>query len=334
MTDAIDLITDRVRAQIDAEITAVEARITRLAKAQKWADHPAHKYHDAIIAYYAPKIAAALKDMINGLPAVIRSAQNKYAAAQAKTKKAADDTTTGETLAQQIARAAAGGIGQSPAQLRALLTQMAGDATLAGVHSAIVQLGPDATMPENLASLAEGIDWDTWTPGNAAAADVLRSAGLQSILDDLDITLQNITDTNIERISNTLADGIGGGDSVQELSNAISDMVGGTDDARSLLIANTETARAMSMATMDTYQTNGITSWSWLAEDSACPDCLDNADNSPYDVGDDSAPTVPEHPACRCAYIGNIDTGDNSNADESDATDEVDSGGEGDGGDG
>ncbi len=297
MTDAIDLITDRVRAQIDAEIAAVEARITRLAKAQKWADHPAHKYHDAIIAYYAPKIAAALKDMINGLPAVIRSAQNKYAAAQAKTAKAGsgEDVAAGETLAQQIARAAASGIGQSPAQLRTLLQSMAGDATLAGIRSAMTQI-PGATVPENLADLYDAVDWGSWTPGNAAAADVLSSAGLQGMLDQIGATLDGITQTNVERIGNTLADGIAAGDSVQSIGGDISDMVG--DDGRALIIANTETARAVSEASMSTYDANGITQYQWLAESDACPECSDNADNGPYDVGDDPDPSQPAHPNC------------------------------------
>jgi len=322
----IDAIVDAARDEIRKEIARVNAETERLIKASKWASHPNHELHDKIVAYYTPLIATALKDAITGVRATITSAQNKYAAAQAKTKKAAGDEVAEGTLAQQVARQAAqAGIGTSQAELKQILARMTADSALAGVHSAIQQI-PGTRVPDDLAELYDAVDWSSWSPGNVAAADTL-SGGLQSVLDQIGATLNGITDTNVERIGNQIADGLTGGDSVQTIGNNIADMVG--SDSRALTIANTQTAMAVSQASMDTYNANGIDQWEWLAEDDACPICEDNMDNSPYDVGDDPDPSVPAHPNCRCVYIPVVktssdesDTGDSTDEDADDSSDE------------
>ena len=315
----IDEIVDAARERINNEIA-------RLEKATEWAKHPSHKYHDAIVAFYAPLLAAALKDAITGTRATVISAQNKYAAGKAKTTKAAGDDVATGTFAQQVGRAAAeAGIGTSQAELKQLLTRMTTDSALAGVRTAIQQI-PGATVPDDLVDLYDAVDWDKWSPGNVAAADTL-SGGLQSVLDRIPAILDGITDTNVERIGNQIADGLTSGDSVQTIGSNIADMVG--SDSRALTIANTQTAMAVSEASMTTYQTNGIDQYAWLAEDDACPVCQDNADNSPYDVGDDPDPSQPAHPNCRCAYIPVVktspdesDTGDSGDEDSDDSSDE------------
>jgi SPP1 gp7 family putative phage head morphogenesis protein len=285
-----------------------------------WAKHPNHALHDKIVAYYTPKIATALKNMNTNVRAAITSAQNKYAAAQAKTKKAGEDVAAGETLAQQIARAAASGIGASQSELKQLLGQMTADSYLAGVRSAITQLGSMGTVPADLADAYDAVNWDTWEPGSEAAAATIRSAGLQAVLDQIPATLDGITDTNVTRIGNAIADGLSAGDSVQTMSTNIGDMVGGVDDSRALMIANTETARAMSTANMDTYDAAGIEQYNWLAEDDdkTCIACEDNEDNGPYDVGGDDSPTVPQHTNCRCTYLAVVPGADTGTTGEGD----------------
>ena len=80
---------------------------------------------------------------------------------------------------------------------------------------------------------------------------------------------------------------------------------------------------------METYSSNGITQYEWLAEDTACDACLENASNGPYDVGsegpgDGDSPLMPEHPNCRCVYLPVVpdDQGDNlaPTSDEGDQT--------------
>ena len=100
----------------------------------------------------------------------------------------------------------------------------------------------------------------------------------------------------IDRVGNVLADGIARGDSVDTIATSLSDAV----TANAYMIADTECARAFESASQDTYEVNGISQWEWIAEDNACEDCLENADNGPYDVGTDD-PSIPEHPLCRCA---------------------------------
>jgi SPP1 gp7 family putative phage head morphogenesis protein len=326
----IDEIVEAARGKINQEIAAIEAETARVlrkkASASDWAKHPSHPFHESIVSFYAPLIAAALKDAITGTRATITSAQNKYAAGKAKTTKAAGDDVATGTFAQQVGRAAAeAGIGTSQAELKQLLTRMTTDSALAGVRTAIQQI-PGATVPDDLAELYDAVDWSAWSPGNVAAADTL-SGGLQAVLDRIPAILNGITDTNVERIGNSLADSLTQGLSVQETAANISDMVG--SDARALTISNTQTAMAVSEASMTTYQTNGIDQYAWLAEDDACPVCQDNAENSPYDVGDDPDPSQPAHPNCRCAYIPVVktssdesDTGDSGDEDSDDSSDE------------
>jgi SPP1 gp7 family putative phage head morphogenesis protein len=81
------------------------------------------------------------------------------------------------------------------------------------------------------------------------------------------------------------------------------DFVGGDAD-RAFTIANTETNRAMSQASMATYTQNGITGVTWSGEEDDCDICQGNQDAGIIATGDDfpsgdSEP--PGHPNCRCA---------------------------------
>lgn len=118
------------------------------------------------------------------------------------------------------------------------------------------------------------------------------------MLDQAEITVKGITDTNLDRIGQALANGIARGDSVDTIAQAIGDMVGGETNQRAEMIARTEVSRAMAQATVDTYTQNGIEEVDLLVMD-PCPECELIAEDNPHPLAD--APKVPIHPNCRCA---------------------------------
>jgi hypothetical protein len=94
-----------------------------------------------------------------------------------------------------------------------------------------------------------------------------------------------------------------------EIAGRISDQFDDISDSRADMIARTETANSMGDADMDTMIENGIAEYDWVAAgDNPCPICQDNADGSPYEVGDDSAPDYPAHPNDECYREGDPDS--------------------------
>ena len=151
--------------------------------------------------------------------------------------------------------------------------------------------------------------WSTWQPGWGAAAAKDADGGLADLLAQRDITIKGIQGTTLDRLGNTIADSIANGDSVQATQKLVQDYV--SDPTRSFLIADTEQARAMSAASLDTYQQNGVEQLEWIAEDDCCDDCQANADASPIGIDDDwPSSDVPVHPRCRCSTAPHIDTGE------------------------
>ena len=213
---------------------------------------------------------------------------------------------------------------------------MAGDSYVAGVHSAMTQIGSTTAYPEGFGAITADLSWSDWEPGWAEAADLTKLGGWQSILDNLDITLNGITQTNLDRIETQLANGLASGDSSTTIGQNIADMVGG--DARADLIADTETGRMLNLASMDTYAASGVDEWQWLSEedDRVCPECdeLDGktfgVDGSSGDEGDDSdsgeddsQDPPPLHGCCRCQTlpvinVPGVDTSNEALAPDSD----------------
>ena len=97
-----------------------------------------------------------------------------------------------------------------------------------------------------------------------------------------------------------IQDAIENGRPLSEARAAIDAIVHDANRAR--MIAETEYARAQTVAARETYVRNGVPMVQWLHQPNACPACMDNADVSPIPVtqrwpsGD-----VPVHPHCRCA---------------------------------
>lgn len=152
---------------------------------------------------------------------------------------------------------------------------------------------------------AMGINWNTWKPGNRAASLIINPPrGLSSLLDARNVTVAGINNTTLDRIGTILAKGLKEGitpaDMSRQMQNEIDDLLG--DSERALMIAQTETSRAVSIASRELYNESGVELVQWLVAD-PCDTCQENADVSPIGIGDtfpsgDTEP--PAHPNCVC----------------------------------
>jgi hypothetical protein len=150
------------------------------------------------------------------------------------------------------------------------------------------------------------VDWSQWEPGWAEAADLTEAAGLdrfQTLSMSLGVPIVDLdTDAQAE-IVRFLAQSLRDGISVDSLERSIRPHF--EDRQRSTAFANTMTAWAMSSATLQSYQDNGIDACGWFTEDDACPVCVANsqAKVSPGELFPSGHLTPPAHADCRCALI-------------------------------
>jgi SPP1 gp7 family putative phage head morphogenesis protein len=103
-----------------------------------------------------------------------------------------------------------------------------------------------------------------------------------------------------------LSDALAAGDSTDTLAR---DLRGVLDDpAWAERIAVTEISRAVSAATLNTYQANGITQVSWITapDQRTCVICINNESAGALPIGANfpsGAPYPPQHPSCRCSLL-------------------------------
>lgn len=321
----VSMMYELVHEQIDAEISEAESEISRLLKASLWAQQPQRAYHSAIVAYWTPKIREALRRSFSGLDQAVASAQRQYlisvqGAQQNVIEKAVNAANLSaadrKALATSTATAAIqADIQMSPEDATQTMEYIYGDSYITGVDAAMSQLGEDSLPPDEMAALMEELDMGEWAPGvDSAAAAQVADGGLAELLDQAGITIEGIFGTILDMFGNALADGLQQGLPSDAIVSGLEDIVGG----RAEMITSTSAAMAQSAATMETYQNNGIQQYEWLAEDTACPECADNADNGPYEVPDggsvvDIEPAQPEHPNCKCCYLPVVpdESGDN-----------------------
>lgn len=290
------------REQVDAAFAVPPKGEARKAGAPTLAGF--HKHADEIVEHYAPLIADELAKLWSA--ATIRQA---FDAAGAATKEAVPKPPPpeppAETPGAPALRVLQGGRGDLEA-LKALITELQGDAALQGAHEAAHAAG--ATIAASLQGVTEQLPdsyWSTWEPGFGAAAAKDAAGGLKELLDQADITLQGLTDSAIDRIGNALADGLAAGDSFETTAKAVQEVV--SSPARAQLIANTEYGRAMSAASMDTYRESGVQEKDWLCEDDACDLCQANAAASPLGIDEDwPSGEYPCHPGDRCAVAPHV----------------------------
>ncbi|MHB8668811.1 MAG: phage minor head protein [Burkholderiales bacterium] len=284
------LRTARSRSDVDAAFSRAEkASSAEVA----WAGH---NYDLALAAFYASKVAAASRQTYGGLRAAITTAAAKVA------KAGAEPAAVANAGAEAARAAVQAGVTVAPDDLLAVIRDIYGDSWIAGAHAATVEQGGGASVVGSLSGLDAEIDWDSWAPGWAAAAVKDADGGLAELLDTAAVTVKGITGTALDRLGNLIAEGLAAGDSTDDIAASLDELI--ADPARAEMIAQTETARAMSAASLDTYKANGVDLLDWLTAAGACPSCDDNAAQGPY--APDDFPDLPGHPKCRCAAVPHL----------------------------
>ena len=147
------------------------------------------------------------------------------------------------------------------------------------------------------------IDWALWSPGDEAAALLLRpSKAFQRFLSSFGITLKELTNTTVNDIGNSIADALEQGLSANQAAKLIKRNV--ASSSRALMIAVTEQNRAMSAATINRYKEMQIPEMEWEVSD-PCDKCAQNA-NQVVPIGgtfNSGNTQPPAHPNCRCALL-------------------------------
>jgi len=148
---------------------------------------------------------------------------------------------------------------------------------------------------------AMGINWDTWKPGNRAAANLIKPpSGLSDLLDRRGVTIQNVNRTTIDRIGTILGRALAKGETPASVREELEDLLDDSD--RALTIAQTEMSSAVSVASRELYEESGAELVEWIVAD-PCDLCQENADVSPIGI-DDTFPSgdtePPAHPNCVC----------------------------------
>ncbi len=195
--------------------------------------------------------------------------------------------------------------GQAPAQLAAVvrdaLAPLVPDpSTLDLVIQRLWGMAWAESEPE---SPAAGIVWRDWEPGDPEAARLIHETpGLSQLLHDAGIWIKDIDETTVDRLGTSLADGLDAGEGSDALAQRVDAVI--HDPSRALMIARTEAARAMELASEARAVAQGQTQKRWLDLPDACPACRLNAEAGWVPIvaafpGGASRP--PQHPWCRCS---------------------------------
>ena len=268
-----------------------------------------HRHTDQIVAHYLPKLQAALREQapIDDVTAAADQALTTTGLGKAVADKpgaaeADDDRNALEAALREVLENALVAARGSNSKIVALLTELYGDAALQGAYHAAH--AASAMLPDWLMSLDLPTDyWSNWTPGWGEAAAKVAGGGLQQLLQAADVTIRGLQSTAIGQLATHLATGLAAGDPIGKTARAARGVI--ADPKRADMIVNTEYARAMTAASLDTYQANNVAQLEWLAEKDACDQCSANAALGATPISEMPAP--PAHPRCRCAVVPVID---------------------------
>ena len=150
------------------------------------------------------------------------------------------------------------------------------------------------------------IDWEGWEPGDAKAARLLTGnvVGLKGLLDKAKVTISGIDSTRLDQLGNVLSRSVGAGLSMGSTAAAIRTELG-TSTSWSRVVAQTETRRAVTAASLDTYRSAQITEVEWLTSDGGCELCASFEAMGPVPIGEGFGDTdgPPAHPNCFCTIL-------------------------------
>ena len=155
------------------------------------------------------------------------------------------------------------------------------------------------------------VDWEGWTPGNPEAAakliGTIDAPGLKNLLDGANVTINGIQQTRYDELAGILARSVGSGLGVDETAKMIDEYFSkGMDWAE--VVARTETARAVTAGTLDSYAEGGVEQVEWLTADGGCEICGEYEDMGPVgiDEGFDDVEGPPAHPNCLCTLLPSL----------------------------
>ena len=274
-----------LRQEVLAEIAATEREIRKASRS--WASHPDHSIHDKIVAYYAPKMTAALNKSVRGIDAAVGAAYANYKPEAKKGIDPANMTPAQAAASEAIAAHAV----ISPQDATQVLRHIFTDSYVAGAHNGATLVGSGAAMPAGLDSVESMIDWSEWEPGWAEVADFVAAGGLEDLLDSAGITIRSVIGTALDRLTSVLANGLDAGTPASAIAEQLMavDPETGTSivSGNAMMIAVTETSRVMTQGNIDSYSANNIQQYEWLAEDDdrTCVIC-EELDGQVFDVAD------------------------------------------------
>ena len=153
------------------------------------------------------------------------------------------------------------------------------------------------------------LDWGGWEPGDVdAAALVADGPGLKRLLEQWGINvIQSISETRMDDLAQQIAQALVDGDSPDTLAHNIEDMLNVPRRAR--MIAQTELARAVTVATLDTYNETGVERKEWLVapDERVCSVCRAAEAEGAIPLTQAFISTnkdgPPAHPHCRCVAL-------------------------------
>lgn len=156
------------------------------------------------------------------------------------------------------------------------------------------------------------VNWGEWEPGHPEAARLLITpGGLGRLLAQSNVQIKSIVDHRLDEIGKIIGKGLQHGDSPDTIAVQLRQLVNNANWAK--MTAITETARAMSAASVEEYRRGGCWGKGWMTayDQRVCPACRLNEempDGSPRVVPIDGLfpsgdPWPPGHPRCRCAPI-------------------------------
>lgn len=156
------------------------------------------------------------------------------------------------------------------------------------------------------------LDWGDWEPGHPDAARLLlEPGGLERLLAQSNVQIRSIVDHRMDRIGQIIGRGLQRGDAPEKIATELEKLTG--DMAWARMTAITETNRAMSAASVDSYKRGGCWGKGWMTalDQRVCLLCEvneRNPDGTPRVVPIDAQfpsgdPWPPGHPHCRCASI-------------------------------
>jgi len=147
------------------------------------------------------------------------------------------------------------------------------------------------------------IDWSSWEPGDQISALILKpTRAFRRLLEAQGITLKDLSNTELKDIGNAIGEAIELGLSPKQAAKLISQTI--ASPMRALMIAITESNRAVSAATVARYSEAGLAEMEWTTFD-PCPICAQNDGQTvgigaPFPSGHTQPPA---HPNCRCALL-------------------------------